>query len=925
MQTPSKKSESATKVTSLERWLDKSRVLLQQEREAEIAQSQLENDTLPVTANPNVLLHLLAASVSTGLFGRTVVVLKQNQGRAFGSHHFSIGDLVQMSIPTASLTPASADGFPKGIVTKVEEDGISVAFEDLDDPDEYHHQVIRLDRLVNDATYRKLQEGLDELAKYSDGPASHVVNIIFHGAAPVANPLPTIVPANDGMNASQIEAIRFALASKDIALIHGPPGTGKTTTLVELIAQCVRLYRMRVLVCAPSNIAVDNILEKTASSHPKLRLTRIGHPARLLPQVLKHCLDAKIQRAEGTQIIADIRKELAALKPTKATRFAVRQESKLLRKEIRMREQKVVTEIVQHSDVVFATNAGAATKLLRDQVFDVVIIDEAAQALEVSCWIPLLKAKRCVLAGDHQQLPPTVKSQLAPRRGLTLFDRVVDMAHTTDVVRMLSTQYRMHADISDWASKAMYEGKLLSSDAVATRKLQDLPHVASGEDDSLVHATLLIVDTAGCGLDEDESEQMSKSNAGEAGVVVKHVEALLAAGLRPHEVAVITPYNGQVAMLKSLLLPAHPTLEVRSVDGFQGCEKEAVVMSLVRSNAKKQVGFLADDRRMNVAVTRAKRHVALIGDTDTLSAHPFLKTLIEHFEELGEYVSAMEYMDQVEGDSTEMLAELQKAHKPIEKSTPVSQKPTKVAKSTEPSTKAKPMTQPIKPTSKTTPASLVESQKPREENPVVDKRDEPPVVVAAPALGADKEDSGDEDDDPLSVSAFSALNDDQESSSDDEAAKADSNSWLKELHEARSARQPPPPPSSSSKKKKKGKKPTKAEALLVKDRVELPKEMDEMAFLDTQLASANTCAFVQCKQKTHVTGSVCRFCKYKFCYSHGMPEIHGCGAAVRDFEKAKMTQKPSSAPKPNRKALQKALDEKLSKSSQDRKTKTKAK
>ncbi|CAK4383924.1 unnamed protein product [Aphanomyces euteiches] len=891
----------------------------------------MENDTLPALLNPNVLLHLAMASSSTGLFGRTVVVLKQNQGREFGPHNFSIGDLVQMSIPTASLTPKNAEGFPKGIVTKVQDNAISVAFEDLDDVEDYDHQTIRLDRLVNDATYRKLHEGIDALAKYNDGPAMNVLNVIFHGAPPSSNPLPTIVPVNPGMNASQIDAIRFALASKDVALIHGPPGTGKTTTLVELIYQCVTQHKMKVLVCAPSNIAVDNVLEKLAASHKKLRMTRVGHPARLLPQVLQHCLDAKIQSSEGTQIIADIRKELAALKPCRATR----QESKLLRKEIREREQKVVGDILSHSDVVLATNAGAATKLLKDMVFDMVVVDEAAQALEVSCWIPLLKGRRCVLAGDHHQLPPTIKCEKAKAGlGLTLFDRLAQMEHTKQVVRMLSTQYRMHRVISDWSSKAMYDNKLESSQAVASRKLQDLPHVAATD---LTDTTLLLIDTAGCGLDEDVDDSnssilsVSKSNQGEAQIVVKHVKALLASGLRPHEVAVITPYNGQVSLLKQLLSPTYPTLEIRSVDGFQGCEKEAVVMSLVRSNRSKQVGFLADDRRMNVAITRAKRHVALVCDTETLSVHPFLKTLIEHFEEHGEYESAQSYVEEetIAGDVASMPLKLEKK---AEQAASTSEKKPKAqpVKTKRPADKEQ--TQPVK--AKPAPKDGKEAAKGNKSQPEkkpehVDeegKNAEPAAeIVEAGTDEDDEETKGAVEADAPSV--FNALQDDDSgSSSDDEPKVPEMNNVLKELHMARLARQPPPPPAPSSKKKKK-KKAQPAERLLVKDQVDDKKneEEDEMNFLDRQIASSNTCAFVSCKQKTHVTGSVCRFCKYKFCYAHCMAEAHGCGTAVRSFEKAKAatTTKPVSHDK--RKALQKSLDSKLTKASQDRKPKPKSK
>ncbi|RHY31203.1 hypothetical protein DYB32_003680 [Aphanomyces invadans] len=838
------------KVIPLDRWLDKTRTLLQMEREAEIGQAKIENDTLPLVSNPNVLLHLLMTSASTGLFGRRVLVLKHNQGREFGAHHFNVGDLVSMCIPTASLTPANADGFPKGIVTKVEDNSIAVAFEELEDTDAYHNESIRLDRL---------------------GSLRLIVNFffvfrIFHGAAPSSSPLPSIdLSRRSTMNPSQVGAIQFALESKDIAMIHGPPGTGKTTTLVEFITLCVQQYQMKVLVCAPSNIAVDNILDKMASAQAskksgKLRMTRLGHPARLLPHVLKHCLDSKIQSAEGTQIIADIRKELAGLKPSKATFHAVRQERKALRKEIRVREEKVVSEIIEHSDVVFATNAGAATKLLRNVVFDVVVIDEAAQALEASCWIPLLLGKRCVLAGDHHQLPPTIQSEQAARKGLglTLFDRVTQMEHSKGVVRMLSTQYRMHHDISSWSSKAMYANQLASCDSVATRKLSDLAHV-NIESDAL-DATLLLVDTAGCGLDEERWTRACRSNQGEALVVVQHVKALLATGLRPSEVAVITPYNGQVGVLKRLLHPDHPTVEIRSVDGFQGCEKEAVVMSLVRSNATKQVGFLADDRRMNVAITRAKRHVALICDTDTLSKHPFLKALVRPEEPV-------------------------RATQLVEEETPV----------------------PLHGTEEVPAAQGVVVPEEKAEVLV----EERVHVTSAFALLSDGESSSAEE---------NRSDDDRHDATHGGRENAPSmNATLKELHMARLARNPPPPSKKSAKKTKKG----KSEQLLVKGHGECPPDEDEWGFLDRLVASANSCAFVSCTQKTHVTGSVCKFCKYKFCYSHGLPEVHGCGSAVRAFERANAApaRKPPKAA--NRQALQKALDTKLTKACQDRKPKPK--
>ncbi|KDO29841.1 hypothetical protein SPRG_19723 [Saprolegnia parasitica CBS 223.65] len=925
---------------TLERWLDATRLMLQQERDAEIAQSKLENDTLPASLNPNVLLHLRLASATTGLFGRTVLLLTQGQNRELPAHHFGIGDLVQLSVPTASLTPADANGFPRGIVTKVEEHAISLAFEDLDNSDEYHNQALRLDRLVNDATYRKLHEGIDRLAKYNDGPAMNILNVIFHGVEPQTNPISPLTPSRP-MNASQIAAIEYALASKDIALIHGPPGTGKTTTVVELITQCVTKHKMKILVCAPSNIAVDNVLEKVAATKPTFRVTRIGHPARLLPQVLQYCLDARIASADGTAIIADIRKEMGALqtKMAKARKqrakssgvYEMRRECQLLRKEIR---DQVVREIVEHSDVLFATNAGAATKLLANLVFDVVIIDEAAQALEASCWIPLLMGKRCVLAGDHLQLPPTIKSDVAARAHMTLFDRITRMETTKGVVKMLSTQYRMHAAISDWSSHAMYDGKLASSDAVATRLLGDLAHVTHTTE--LTAPTLLLLDTAGCGLDEDQDEapthealRVSKSNAGEATIVVAHVRALLSIGLRPDEIAVITPYNAQVQLLKRLLLPSLPRLEIRS-------------------QSKKTVGFLADDRRMNVAITRAKRHVALVCDTDTIGKHPFLHALVEHFEAHGEYRSAEEYLSATRDettanmfDSNALLSELQKDAN--EAKTPKAKPTTKLAhvkKSALPT-----QGPPTPPTSVPSPPTSVPSPPTSVPTPSVPVATPPPAPINAPGHVPVTEDDESEDEPPptSTASAFGALVDDSSSDSepdhlgDDEAKPAATNSLLRDLHKERVARQKAlaVPSAASSAKKKKGKQKKAPASIPVAPIADKAPDEDDMAFLDRVATQATVCGVASCAQRITLMGSVCKFCHLKFCYSHGLPEVHGCGPAVRAFEQARH-KTASSAVKSNsyqakekRKLLQKALDEKLAAKSTDRKstkaTKAKAK
>lgn len=417
----------------------------------------------------------------------------------------------------------------------------------------------------------------------------------------------------------------------------------------------------------------------------KIKAVRLGHPARIQRGIQQYSLESLVQSSEGTEIVKDCREKLRGYLKTLSNaksrpnekRLAYR-EMKAVRREIRNREEKVVGQILHESNVVFATNVGAAGNLLNRTFgdrkealsFDLVIIDEAAQALEASCWISLLKGKRAVLAGDHKQLPPTIK---CPARDVqnelerTLFERLMIAYEKIDGgnrSKMLEVQYRMHQDISNWASKAMYSGKLVSHDSVKNRKLATLPLVADTinakvsdvkkvETDSLENVTLLLIDTAGCDMYETANEAGSRYNEGEATIVVSHLKSLLALGLRTEDIAVITPYNGQVELLRKMLLPDVPKLEIRSVDGFQGGEREAVVISLVRSSARGGmggIGFLRDERRLNVAVTRAKRHCAVICDSETVTQDRFLKGLVDWMEKKGEYRSGAEYVTVMHSD-----------------------------------------------------------------------------------------------------------------------------------------------------------------------------------------------------------------------------------------------------------------------------------
>ena len=665
----------------------------------------------------HVLRHLETSEISVGLYGRTVVTLTvmnaKDETELLPAHRFSVGDEVEIHSKTGNRDNVG------GVICAITETSIAIALfgkktvvsKNDENNGEEDDSVLGPPPLAvipksSVEVHRKLVKALGELERQgSDHPiAGNVVSALFGPPKSFAKcPPTTIEPFNSNLDASQLEAISFALNSGDrpISLIHGPPGTGKTTTVAELIQQAVHMYKFKVLVTAPSNVAVDNVLERLVvnqstsmtkrskrKSLQRLKAVRLGHPARMKASILPYSLESLVQNADGTEIVSDVRDELQSFlriltnpKSRGADKRVAYREVKALRKEVRTREEKVVKDLVSEAHVILATNVGAAHWMLKDVEFDLVVIDEAAQSLEASCWIPILRGKRLILAGDHCQLPPTIKSNTpGVQKGLgkTLFERTMEMYGDSNspnskgtVSRMLRVQYRMHLDIANWASAAMYHGQLETHDSVKSLTLGELPHIRDTQDgigEEIGEMRMLLIDTAGCDMHETVNAAGSRYNDGEAQIVSQHIQTLLAMGLKQEEIAVISPYNGQVELLRTMLLPDAPKLEIRSVDGFQGGEREAVVMSLVRSSdcgGAAGIGFLKDDRRLNVAVTRAKRHCAVVCDSETVSQSEFVKGLIEWMEEYGVHQSAFDYLslthdNDVEGDIRAAEIELQR-------------------------------------------------------------------------------------------------------------------------------------------------------------------------------------------------------------------------------------------------------------------------
>ncbi|KAK6289696.1 hypothetical protein POUND7_001237 [Theobroma cacao] len=634
---------------SLQQFISTMTPLIDLEKEAEISasiSSGASRNLDTAQKRGSTVLNLKCVDAQTGLMGKSLLEFQSTKGDVLPAHKLGTHDVVVLKPNKADI---GSPALGQGVVYRLKDSSITVAFDDV--PEDGLNSPLRLEKVANEVTYRRMKDALIQLSKaVLKGPAADLVPVLFGERLPsVSKKGVTFTPFNSSLDHSQKDAILKALSSKDVFLLHGPPGTGKTTTVVEIIFQEVK-RGSKILACAASNIAVDNIVERLAPH--RVKLVRLGHPARLLPQVLDSALDVLVLRGDNSSLANDIRKEMKALNgkllktKDRSTRRDIQKELRTLSKEERKRQQLAVTDVIKNADVILTTLTGAFSRKLDNTTFDLVIIDEAAQALEIACWMALLKGSRCILAGDHLQLPPTIQSVEAERKGLgrTLFERLADL-YGDKVTSMLTVQYRMHELIMNWSSKELYNSKIEAHPSVAAHMLFDLENVKRS---SSTEPTLLLIDIAGCDMEEKKDEEESTLNEGEAEVAISHAKRLVQTGVHASDIGIITPYAAQVVLLKTLKSNDDKLkdMEISTVDGFQGREKEAIIISMVRSNSKKEVGFLSDCRRMNVAVTRARRQCCLVCDTETVSSDGFLKRLVEYFEEHGEYLSASEYCNE---------------------------------------------------------------------------------------------------------------------------------------------------------------------------------------------------------------------------------------------------------------------------------------
>ncbi|WP_373650746.1 AAA domain-containing protein [Schlesneria sp. DSM 10557] len=532
----------------------------------------------------------------------------------------------------------------RGVVTDRNRETITVVLSDSPETTA-DRPTFRIDLSSDEIARQRQRNALKRVAEIDRGRLAALKSRLLGEDAPEFNPGREWIPLSP-LDASQHAAVSHALSAEHVAIIHGPPGTGKTTTVVELIRQSVRRGE-RVLACAASNLAVDNLFERLLAAGE--RVIRIGHPARVLPQLRDHTLDLLVESHPDLRLAREWTKQAWILRrqagkftrsaPEPGARREARDEAKRLLHDARQLESRLVTYLLDSAQIVCSTLTGLNEDLLEDRQFDLVVIDEAAQATEPPCWLPLLRSRRLVLTGDHYQLPPTIICPEARRQGfgVSLMERLVKRWGTS-ISRRLTTQYRMNAAIMQFSSNEFYDGELTAAASVREHRLCDLPKVAELP---LTQTSIQFYDTAGSDCDEQaDPEGSSIQNQGEANFVIGQVQELIASGLNPDDIAVITPYAAQARLIRELL--SSEAVEVDTVDGFQGREKEAVVISLVRSNLKGEIGFLNDTRRMNVALTRARRKLIVFGDSATLANHEFYLRLLEYFEQQNAYGTVWE-------------------------------------------------------------------------------------------------------------------------------------------------------------------------------------------------------------------------------------------------------------------------------------------
>jgi predicted DNA helicase len=605
-----------------------------------------------------------------------VKFMKKEVGEKLPDTEISIGDLVMIS-----KNKILDDNNPTGTVSEKTNYSLTVVFDEKP-PGFVLSDNLRIDLYVNDVTFQRMFDTLKKFKnKNQDSKLDNLQGKLLGLDKPSCKEKlqDEIEWINEDLNNSQKEAVKSAILANDFYLIQGPPGTGKTMTAIEIINQAVKKNK-EILATADSNVAVDNLVERLVNMGTDV--LRLGHPIRVTPLLRKHTLDYKIldhpkyKEAEklrekanelldkqeqyqhpgdslkrgmnDDQIIrkAEQNKGARGVKPAIIEEMAewikLQQEIDELFNKINKLEETAVKDLLEKADVVCATNSTAGSELLSEYNFDLIIIDEATQSTEPAALIPFIKGKKAVLIGDHKQLPPTILNEKAAKKGLnkSMFERLYEI-YGKSIRSMLEIQYRMHDDIMNFSNKEFYNNKLKSSSNVANHTLEDLGYKMKGKEcftDKSLNSDkpIVFIDTKMMTANERSLKgSNSYDNPVEMEILLDIVDEALKSKLKPKDLAVIAPYKDQVDLFKK-----HnniENLEINTVDGFQGREKEVILISLVRSNSHNNIGFLRDLRRLNVALTRAKRKLIIIGDSSAIEKNETYKNLVDYIKDNGLY------------------------------------------------------------------------------------------------------------------------------------------------------------------------------------------------------------------------------------------------------------------------------------------------
>jgi ATP-dependent RNA/DNA helicase IGHMBP2 len=565
------------------------------------------------------------------------------------SHQFRFGSAVVLF----SNHDSKVDRI-EGTITNVSGNRIKINVRVDELPDWCKDGKLGIDLLFDNNSYDEMQNALKQaIALSEDDSKNQLIKCLVGGSKADfdSNDFHYNIPA---LNSSQQEALNKIVSARQIAIVHGPPGTGKTTTLVQAIKALSKKDSQKILVVAPSNTAVDLLTEKLAEAG--LNVIRVGNPARVSEHLNHATLDYKMSDHPEMKTIKMLKKQANEYKnmahkykrnfgkAERDQRKALFDEAHKIGKEIEQTEKYIMDNLFAKAQIITATLVGSNHYTVKNLRYNTVVIDEAGQALEPACWIPILKADKVVFAGDHFQLSPTIKSNEAAKNGLskTLLEKSVGI-HPEAVI-LLNEQYRMNSQIMGYSSKVFYEDKLKANENVANHLLFE------GDE------PLSFIDTSGCSF-EEKADGTSTVNLEEAAFLIKHLTQLVIQLTEMEKekilpsIAIISPYKQQVQLLKklidenSVLIEHQKRISINTIDSFQGQERDIVYISLTRSNHQSSIGFLSDIRRMNVAMTRAKKKLVVIGDGATLTHSSFYAGFMSYAEDLNAYHSAWEYIE----------------------------------------------------------------------------------------------------------------------------------------------------------------------------------------------------------------------------------------------------------------------------------------